>query len=403
MGGDDWWAHVHPEERESVRNALGIHLEGRTPFFIAEYRVRPPGGTDRWVRARAQALRDSQGKAIRLTGSVTDISEWKRAEQARDEAEVRYRRLADSNIIGVASTHHLGHFSEANDAFLCITGFSREDVEAGRVRWDSPPPEWRQAFLDAARALRETGVAPPQEVEFVRKDGSRVPILGGAARLDGPGGVVGIGFILDLSEQKAAQRQIADQMQAIQVYSEELVRQKQELQSANARLETLASQDSLTGLKNLRALNDWLDEAWAHALRYQAPLSLMMVDVDRFKDYNDSFGHQAGDAVLRQVARIVGQHARRTDCVARYGGEEFIVALPHTEAEGAHVIAERIRAGIEGADWECRPVTISIGIASLAPHDAPLADALDYTALIARADRALYRSKAAGRNRVTVA
>lgn len=393
---DQWRARIHPHERDSVQHDLQDHLTGRTPFFISEYRVLWPGGAECWVRARAQAVRDAAGRAVRLTGSLTDISERKRAEQARREAEARFRRLVDSNILGVAITHRHGHFSEANDAFLRITGFSRDDLEAGRVRWDTPPLEWRPAFLSAVRELRRTGVAPPQEMEFVRKDGSRVPILGGAARLDGPNNAVGIGFILDLSEQKAAQRQIGEQMAAIQAYSEEL-------QRANAQLETLAAQDSLTGLKNLRALTERLGEEWAHAIRYRAPLSLMMVDVDRFKTYNDAFGHQAGDAVLRQVARIVEQHARRSDFVARYGGEEFVVALPHTESDGALAIAERIRAAIEEAAWDRRPITISIGIATLTHGDDERLDTPDPHALIARADRALYRSKAGGRNRVTVA
>nr|MDQ2687218.1 sensor domain-containing diguanylate cyclase [Armatimonadota bacterium] len=294
------------------------------------------------------------------------------------------------------TTHRLGHFSEANDAFLRITGFSREDLEAGQVRWDQPPPEWRAAFQEAVGELHRTGVASPREVEFVRKDGSRVPILGGAAQLDAGDGNIGIGFLLDLSAQKAAQQQIGEQRDAIQRYS-------QELERANAQLEMLAAQDSLTGLNNLRALTEWLDDAWAYAVRYQSPLSLLMADVDWFKSYNDAFGHPAGDVVLRRVAGIVAHHARRTDFVARYGGEEFIVVLPHTDSDGALVIAERIRVAIAEFEWDRRPVTLSVGVAALMPDAIGVGRLTDSADLIARADQALYRSKAAGRNQVTVA
>ena len=122
------------------------------------------------------------------------------------------------------------------------------------------------------------------------------------------------------------------------------------------------------------------------------PLSLIIFDVDRFKDYNDTFGHPAGDEVLKRLAFVLEDQGRETDFFARYGGEEFAVLLPHTDSLGATIVAERLRAAIEAASWPGWPVTASFGTATLLPA---MQDEMD---LIAEADRALYAAKAAGRN-----
>jgi diguanylate cyclase (GGDEF)-like protein len=132
----------------------------------------------------------------------------------------------------------------------------------------------------------------------------------------------------------------------------------------------------------------------ARAPRYHLPLSICLLDVDSFKQYNDAFGHPAGDQVLIRVAALLSESVRDTDFVARYGGEEFVLILPHTDVEGARTVAERCRTAIVQAAWPCRPVTASFGVSTL--HDG-IASASE---LIALADQALYAAKGAGRNRV---
>ncbi len=171
--------------------------------------------------------------------------------------------------------------------------------------------------------------------------------------------------------------------------------QKAELQAANFRLEALATTDGLTGLKNHRSFQDQLHEEVERALRYGTPLSVLMLDVDRFKAYNDTFGHPAGDTVLRRVAEILQSTCRVHDFVARYGGEEFAVILTEADSERARATAERLRAAIEAEPWSERPVTASFGVATLSLTTN------DTTGLIAQADAALYVSKSNGRNRVT--
>ncbi len=170
---------------------------------------------------------------------------------------------------------------------------------------------------------------------------------------------------------------------------------------AEAELVLLARTDGLTGLSNRRTFGEILDREWRRARRARSVFSLLFVDVDRFKAYNDTYGHQAGDDALAAVARCIGENIRRpADCAARYGGEEFIVLLPDTPAANAALIAEKIRAAINGlaiehAGSEFGCVTASIGLASWAPEmDGEVG------AVIKAADEALYHAKATGRNRI---
>lgn len=177
----------------------------------------------------------------------------------------------------------------------------------------------------------------------------------------------------------------------------ELQAHKRELEQKARQLRALADTDVLTGLKNRRAFEDRLEEELARSRRHGHPLSLVLLDIDHFKSYNDTFGHPKGDEVLRQVGRLLSRMMRDTDFAARYGGEEFAILLSQTDRDGAEQVAERLRKGIEEAAWEERPITASLGVASLDVGTDTIGE------LIEQADRALYRSKEAGRNRVSVA
>lgn len=175
-----------------------------------------------------------------------------------------------------------------------------------------------------------------------------------------------------------------------------------QLQKANLELQSLASLDSLTQVANRRSFEECLNQEWRRMAREKAPLSLILCDVDFFKTYNDTYGHQAGDICLQQVAKVIKSAVKRpADLVARYGGEEFVVILPHTRAEGAVYVAEQIRAAVKALKIAHtnsqigKYVTLSLGVASSVPsHKSSPAT------LIAAADQALYQAKAQGRDRV---
>jgi two-component system cell cycle response regulator len=173
-------------------------------------------------------------------------------------------------------------------------------------------------------------------------------------------------------------------------------------QADNLRLEALARTDPLTQLLNRRALLTQLATEVERTRRYNAPLSILMIDVDEFKDVNDTHGHLAGDQVLVEVALLLARTARSVDSVARYGGDEFVIAVPETGEAGAIAFAERLRDKIQSHPFdigkgEPLQLTVSIGVA-----DFPEAKVETAEDLLDCADRALYRAKAGGRNLVCV-
>jgi diguanylate cyclase (GGDEF)-like protein len=175
---------------------------------------------------------------------------------------------------------------------------------------------------------------------------------------------------------------------------QELDAVNEKLRNQNEELERLSVSDALTGLYNRRYLTQRLSEELVRAYRHDASFTVLIADVDEFKKYNDTFGHPAGDEVLKKVANILLSSTRSMDCAARYGGEEFAVLLTGTSADVAAEVAERIRAGVASQEFPGRRITLSIGIAEF-PNHGQTADEV-----ISSADEALYAAKRAGRNRV---
>ncbi len=213
--------------------------------------------------------------------------------------------------------------------------------------------------------------------------------------------IVPTGFLLFIFMQSVA---LARRYSRAFVRIEELFQEKTKLEGTALTLQSLSYLDSLTGIANRRRLDEYLDTEWRRAVREKTPLSMILLDIDYFKKYNDRHGHPAGDDVLKRIARSLEASVRRpADLVARYGGEEFAVILPNTDIRGAVALAEGIRKsildlGIPSADRSiAETVSVSLGCASVSPDSNN-----NRQGLVEAADRALYRAKEGGRNRTEV-
>ncbi|HYR28028.1 MAG TPA: GGDEF domain-containing protein [Thermoanaerobaculia bacterium] len=234
-----------------------------------------------------------------------------------------------------------------------------------------------------------------------------------AVRLDGPRMAVVAGDGKPFSdEQHRLIRELFDvirmaeesesRYQELEQRMHSLQRENLDLTVRNRKLSEVSSRDTLTGLYNRWYVIEKIDSELNRALRHGSPMSLLMLDIDHFKRINDTWGHPAGDQVLRSVGKLLRESCRVYDVPGRYGGEEFCIVLPETKPGNTTVVAERIRKRLEMTSLPCGEasvaVTASIGIAGW--DDGSDGEALSPAALIDRADRALYSAKSRGRNRI---
>ncbi|MFL5328755.1 MAG: diguanylate cyclase [Gemmataceae bacterium] len=307
------------------------------------------------------------------------IRERRRIASTIEASEFRYRDLFENVSDMIHSVGPDGAILFTNRVWRETLGYTEDEVRSLSIFQIIHPG-------DAARCrgilhrLVEGHDVGRIECRFVTKAGDAIMVEGSTSCRFENGQAVGTRAIFrDVTENRQQMRQL------------ELARR--ELQDAIAKLRLTATTDGMTGLNNRAAFQARLGEEVSRAKRYDTPFSLLMIDVDHFKTFNDTYGHQAGDEVLTAVGRILRDVARTTDFVARYGGEEFAVLLPNTPVEGACTVAERIRQAVCDHRWAHRSVTVCVGAATLGPS-AP-----DGPALVRQADAALYRGKHTGRNR----
>lgn len=219
-------------------------------------------------------------------------------------------------------------------------------------------------------------------------DAPNIRFYAGAPLLSSDGVALGSVCVIDRKPRALSEQQL----KALQALSRQ-VTALLEMRRLVSELEMISTTDALTGLRNRRAFDEKMQDEHQRSVRSKQPFSLLLIDIDHFKSYNDDFGHQAGDDALSEVARLLQYTVRSYDMAARYGGEEFAVILPDTEKPGAMDLAERLRRAIQRGEWMNRKITVSIGVATLAfGQSIPV--------LIEEADRALYTAKELGRNRV---
>lgn len=225
------------------------------------------------------------------------------------------------------------------------------------------------------------------ELQGVRHDGAEILLDIGLNPVYSLDGLMVVCSIIDVTKRKEAENIATEKIQRLET---EIVT-----------LGHLSLTDELTSLFNRRAIFKYFELHYRIAQKDSAPLSFILADVDGFKEYNDNFGHVAGDAALKLLAKVMMTSFRKTDVVCRYGGDEMAVILPATDVNESKIMGERLRKEIEEFDWPHHGMTLSIGVMTLFPHLTEAASLGEINNFIAMADMALYSSKRSGRNKTT--
>lgn len=382
------YSDVFPADRAAALSHADAEIMA-TGGSMADIPEQLPGadGQMRLFSTSKSALRDSDGTVIGIAGVTRDVTERHRleAEAQRDHALVTFALAEMSDGLAM--------FDPNGVLVLCNDRYTETFPLTGHIR--RPGATVRQIIEAVAETGEEVGI-PEDPVERKRWIENTVNGIKREAQVE---------FSISNGRWVQLRTRPTKDGSSLVVVSDITAIKNSELmlQGMTDQLKELATTDGLTGLLNRRSLDQVLAAELARTVRERQPISLLMIDVDRFKAYNDRYGHPAGDKCLKLVANSLREAALRPgDSLARYGGEEFVAVLPNTDEDGAYVLAERLRRslrdlGLPHEGSEKGLVTVSVGIACYPGTVIERTEA----ELLRRADQALYDAKAAGRDRVT--
>lgn len=366
----------------AFRDSLEVLAENQR-FSGAPFELSLPG--DRWVRVVEQRSEAADGTGYFVHVDITVLrrqTDALRAAEVRARlSEERYRLLAQYSSDVTAAVVG-GHITYVSPSVEKVFGWRPEQVIGQTVAEYCHPDD----FAGIRDDLQSLSAQPERDHRArVRTAGGDYVWVEARARVAPPEDSGGESMLVLNIRSIAARKAIED-----------------ELDLALERLEELAAQDGLTGLANRRAFDEALGREWRRAQRESAPLALLLLDLDHFKDLNDEYGHPAGDAVLREFADVLNGFAQRAgDVAARYGGEEFALLLPEVELDQAAAVAEAVRQAVHRlkvSGWDLPTISISVGVCAV--HAPP--PGLTPDDLVRAADDALYEAKRRGRNRVAL-
>src|SRR6266478_5371742 len=320
-GRENMWQRIHPDDRDRVWEEVQEALRQKRDFS-SEFRILLPDGTIKYLEAATYHEFSSSGALVEAVSTQIDVTERKRTEEALRQREAKIQRLVDSNIIGIFIWDFDGRILEANDEFLRMVGYDREDLLAGSIWWtDLTPPDWRDRNNARIEQQKSSGRFESFEKEFTRKDGSRVPILIGGATFE-QGGNQGVAFVLDLTERKRVE---AEARESERRYRETLM----ELTHANR----VATMGQLTA-SITHEVNQPITAAVTYALAARRWLS---AEPPNFREVDDALslivreGNRAGEVVGR-IRALVKKVPPRKDAVAIDDAILEVIALTRTEA-----------------------------------------------------------------------
>ncbi|HEY1983998.1 MAG TPA: diguanylate cyclase [Terracidiphilus sp.] len=384
---------VHPEDRPKAVELLNQLQAGRDGAIL-ECRLRKLNGEYVWAEASLRTIRDPHtGVPTGILNMVRDITERKKSELSADFHRSLLAAIHEVSLDGILVVDEAGVAVSYNKRFAEVWKVSVPDIPISLLKPSTKVLDEAllkqcvdstrnpEAFLKRVNELYADCHADDQcQVEL--KDGRTLERYSTVLRAECGDYLGRVWFFRDITERKQAE---------------------QKLQAAYKAVEELAVVDSLTGLANRRRFDTYLEIEWRRGMREHQSLSMVLIDVDLFKSYNDTYGHVRGDGCLKQIAEAAMDVVTRPgDLVARFGGEEFAIILPNTALEGAIKVARDVSENLlhrdlkhEGSPYGL--VTISAGCATFIPNPG-----LRSSDLIERADSGLYRAKRSGRNRICV-
>jgi diguanylate cyclase (GGDEF)-like protein/PAS domain S-box-containing protein len=382
---------IPPEMRNEVWEA--IQQMGKTGHTIpaSELSLMRKGGSRVPVYS-SHAIVSVLGREPELFCLDIDLTERKQAEEKLAYQANLLANVSDA-IIASDAEYRLTVW---NSAAEMLYGWKAEEV-LGRNGLEVIQTQWSEEDAESMRqTIAQTGRWRGEATQ-VRRDGTRIPVeISSLTLRDARGHVAGY---ISVNRDITLRKQSEDELHRAR---ESLMTMNLELETALAREKQLAYTDALTGINNRRHLYELAEHEFEISSRYRQPLSVIMFDLDHFKEVNDIFGHAVGDHMLQRVTQIAHSELRSADVIGRYGGEEFVIVLPMTKAQQAYSLAERIRTGVAAL---CVPtekgdacVTLSIGIVEI--YHPPQTDSAED--MIRRADEAMYAAKQAGRNRTEI-
>jgi len=369
---------THPDEREESRNRMRDALATKKAGCAFEKRFLSKDKREVFAYVTGAWLFNGEGKPTHAVAMVQDMSERRRVEQALRESESRFRGFLENlPNIAVQGYYLDGRVKYWNRANTKVFGFAAEEAIGRNLMELIVPTELRGTAQSILQACNGNGELPPSaEMLLLRKDGDRVPVFSSHYLMQSAGGDKELICVhVDLREIKEAEAKLLEKDQ---------------------RLKHLIHHDVLTNLPNRALFYDRLEQSLQKAARHGQRVALLFLDLDRFKNVNDSLGHDIGDQLLREVASRLNGCVRASDTLARFGGDEFVVIIdPVQTLRGVTVVAEKILSNlprvleIQGMELFITP---SIGI-SLFPSDGQ-----DVEGMVRCAEVAMYRAKEEGRN-----
>jgi diguanylate cyclase (GGDEF)-like protein/PAS domain S-box-containing protein len=371
---------VDQDDRDRVREVLDRSVHEASPFEV-EFRLVYPGERNRWCKAAGQVLDQHRGRATRVIGISQDLTEFKEFDDRLQKAEGRYRTMVEQ----LPLVSYLENLDEESAAYISpqiagLLGYTAEE-------WIADPTFFANALYDDDRdrvlagfaSMHETGEPLDCEYRLIARDGRVIWIHDAAVVVRDEHGTPRYtqGYMIDISERKRSE--------------EALTRSQERLREQMAKAEHQALHDGLTGLPNRMLFQDRVAQAVLRSQRKGDGFAVMLIDLDRFKEVNDTLGHHSGDQLLQQIASRLAGALRRSDTAARLGGDEFALLIPQlTDADEAKALADTLRAVL------VRPMTVggliveveaSVGIALYPQHGS------DVETLVRRADVSMYVSK----------